>query len=829
MSVKHSDHMLVGGNGYIAAPGVPTNKQTDEQTRCTVNRTLLPLKVFYFLFYGACGSVIPFISVLMKSLHLSAAETGVVTGVSVLIAIFLRTGIGVAADRMSARKAFLMCCCAGFGSAFFFLWFVPPREASRPAGNYKHNTSGMLRPGPQSDQLLTVDFWVCLAPDDSELCRYPYTPGHTPCQLIVQQDPYQRRHLDLTQLSPGDSFLKEQIGRSEKVSKPPNIGSEASTQSEPVGFQRQSLLQQKVPISDKVGVSTATKHRNGRPCFVLTKPITAATFAYPTVAEEGVSSPSEDESLTGTNQPYTMSPWTQSKTKTKMDTDTCLLNCIPVRLGSKQNFIDKSVAEEKLQSDMMQQQPEVTVSIATDADKRNSSKPKAFTADSAFLVSFILVTTARAFYSSATSLVDAVAYTTLGPNRLKWGRQRMWGSVGTALSVMIATTINDQLKGDGFDALFSICLGLSLMATLVGGICLKADRSPRRPSIRRDICRLLRQGNVRLFLLKLVAYGIACGTAQNFFLWFLVDLGSEQTTLGLCVAVYCVSSILVLRFSSRIFKLVSHANILYLVMAIYVVRFLAFSFLENPWLALPVELLHGVTYSLMWAAASSTASQMALAGTEASCQALAGAAYWDLGRGLGNLLCGQMIQCIGGRWTFRAYAGACALLLPLFWSLDRLWSIEKHHGMPIATHDEAEDFSVACKEDGNINNNNGIIITNSYDKDGAQRNKILDIVSGDDKTSTALLENGNIHERHSLSNHGSIHSVYNVDDETQSLACPESTQSIDIGDKPQIPVDPASSNSPTSTHSIDIGNRPQSLSASGSTHSLSSGDKPPFV
>ena len=85
------------------------------------------------------------------------------------------------------------------------------------------------------------------------------------------------------------------------------------------------------------------------------------------------------------------------------------------------------------------------------------------------------------------------------------------------------------------------------------------------------------------------------------------------------------------RFSSRIFKHISHDAVIRIVLATYVVRFLLFSFLTHAWSALPVEVLHGVTYSLMWAAASSTASQMALPGTQASCQAIAGAVYWDLG------------------------------------------------------------------------------------------------------------------------------------------------------------------------------------------------------
>ena len=61
-------------------------------------------------------------------------------------------------------------------------------------------------------------------------------------------------------------------------------------------------------------------------------------------------------------------------------------------------------------------------------------------------------------------------------------------------------------------------------------------------------------------------------------------------------------------------------------------RFVVVSVLHEPWLTVPLELLHGVTYSLMWAATSASTQLLAPPSTHATCQAIAGAVYWDMGR-----------------------------------------------------------------------------------------------------------------------------------------------------------------------------------------------------
>ena len=57
----------------------------------------------------------------------------------------------------------------------------------------------------------------------------------------------------------------------------------------------------------------------------------------------------------------------------------------------------------------------------------------------------------------------------------------------------------------------------------------------------------------------------------------------------------------------------------------------------NPWLVLPVELLHGVCFSLSWSAVASHAQEISPPGYTATTQGLVSATFWGLGFAIGGI------------------------------------------------------------------------------------------------------------------------------------------------------------------------------------------------
>ncbi|KAG8223484.1 hypothetical protein J437_LFUL004952 [Ladona fulva] len=68
-----------------------------------------------------------------------------------------------------------------------------------------------------------------------------------------------------------------------------------------------------------------------------------------------------------------------------------------------------------------------------------------------------------------------------------------------------------------------------------------------------------------------------------------------------------------------------------LVLLAFGVRMILYSFLVNPWYALPIELLNGLTFGLAYSTMASYASIVAPPGTEATVQGLVGATFEGVG------------------------------------------------------------------------------------------------------------------------------------------------------------------------------------------------------
>ncbi|KFM80166.1 Major facilitator superfamily domain-containing protein 6-B, partial [Stegodyphus mimosarum] len=87
--------------------------------------------------------------------------------------------------------------------------------------------------------------------------------------------------------------------------------------------------------------------------------------------------------------------------------------------------------------------------------------------------------------------------------------------------------------------------------------------------------------------------------------------------------------------------------------------------MRDPWLTLPVALLHGPTFGIFYASMTMYGKTEAPPGTEASVQALLAVAFEGVGAGIGSILGGIGFDKFGSRNTFLYAAVASFILLML--------------------------------------------------------------------------------------------------------------------------------------------------------------------
>ena len=140
------------------------------------------------------------------------------------------------------------------------------------------------------------------------------------------------------------------------------------------------------------------------------------------------------------------------------------------------------------------------------------------------------------------------------------------------------------------------------------------------------------------FLGTILIGSIIMSLTNNFLFLYLNSLGASKSLMGFSLTIATISEIPVLFFADRLLGRWGAKGLLTLSLLGYGVRAFAYSFMNVPWLVLPIQLLHGPTFATLWAAGVSYADEIAPEGMGATAQGLLSAVVWGLGSALGHQL-----------------------------------------------------------------------------------------------------------------------------------------------------------------------------------------------
>jgi predicted MFS family arabinose efflux permease len=135
--------------------------------------------------------------------------------------------------------------------------------------------------------------------------------------------------------------------------------------------------------------------------------------------------------------------------------------------------------------------------------------------------------------------------------------------------------------------------------------------------------------------------------------------------MGLSLSVATLSEIPVWFYSDRLLARWGTRGVLGLALLSTAVQAFAYSLMRDPWLVLPVQLLHGPAFSAMWAAGVAYASDIAPEGMGATAQGVFAGVGMGLRSALGAFIGGLLYDLWGPVAMFR-WGGVAALLALAF-------------------------------------------------------------------------------------------------------------------------------------------------------------------
>ncbi len=199
------------------------------------------------------------------------------------------------------------------------------------------------------------------------------------------------------------------------------------------------------------------------------------------------------------------------------------------------------------------------------------------------------------FYRPITPILDSVALATLGaPERDRYGRVRLWGAVGYSLAALAAGYI---LTRTGVGWVFTgFALALALMAAAV---FLLPDRpvSYTRPRVN-NLLAFVTNPDWMVFILCAAFIWLNDIGYNTFLPVYLKQMGASETTIGSVNAVQSLSEAVFLFFSVFFLLRFRLENLMVAAMFFYTLRPLLYSFIPSPQWAIPLALLHSVSFGL---------------------------------------------------------------------------------------------------------------------------------------------------------------------------------------------------------------------------------------
>lgn len=266
---------------------------------------------------------------------------------------------------------------------------------------------------------------------------------------------------------------------------------------------------------------------------------------------------------------------------------------------------------------------------------------------------------------------DATCFDMLGDKTMRYGAQRVWGTIGFGVTALIAGIVVHMWELDSAGAVEAIAPALVIMIVFAALdlISIKWLKLPKftgdGDTIATKVTHLLLQKEILVFLVFATLAGILDSFIIYYMFWYLEEVAERTGYMdsiklieGCVVAAECLGGeIIFFLISGKILKRIGYVHCLSLCFFMYFIRLGLISLIPNPWWLVLIELfMQGCSYALCYTCIVGYASEVAPPGTTATVQGLVAGMDDGLGFAIGSLIGGQMYQRLGGKMSFSIFS-----------------------------------------------------------------------------------------------------------------------------------------------------------------------------
>ena len=278
-----------------------------------------------------------------------------------------------------------------------------------------------------------------------------------------------------------------------------------------------------------------------------------------------------------------------------------------------------------------------------------------------FAYFFAVMVIVNLFTSAQGPLSEALMLSAMRGDLTHYGRLRLWGSVGFIFSVMAAGQLLDWYSVELMPWLALIMLAMVSVVTLR----MREEAPIVHRSDSPSVMSVLRKREVWSFFTSTFLMVAAHASLYVYYSLYLSQIGYSKTVIGLMWSLGVIAEIIFFFYQEPLFKRFGVKNLMFISLAIGVIRFLMIAFgAQSLVLLLIAQVLHAATFGVHHSSSVATLQRWFSGPLQARGQALFISISYGLGGTLGGLLLSACWDTFGAQlvYVIAALMSGCGLV-----------------------------------------------------------------------------------------------------------------------------------------------------------------------
>jgi MFS transporter, PPP family, 3-phenylpropionic acid transporter len=247
----------------------------------------------------------------------------------------------------------------------------------------------------------------------------------------------------------------------------------------------------------------------------------------------------------------------------------------------------------------------------------------------------ILVTVVMSlFYNTIQPVLDSMALQVAKHNpKFSYGTLRFYGAAGFAFTTIITGQVIDAVN---ITAIFMVSAITMFLAFIFCFFLQNEKQETTAVNTYGNAWGVVKNSSLLFLLLCVFLVSVGATTIWNFYSAYLKDNGATDSLVGYGLSLQGLCELPIFYFSARIILKLGLKTTLIITILATVIRMLLYHVIKTPMATLPVELLHGFSWSLFWVVCVEYVNKLVDEKWLATGQSLLYAAYFGIGAIAGN-------------------------------------------------------------------------------------------------------------------------------------------------------------------------------------------------